>query len=325
MADVEGPEFEEVARDRLSLLIQGAGAVGSLLAARLAVAGVDVTLLERNATRRERLTQDGLLWIDGFGAHHVLKVPVLAAECPGDRRFDLLLCCVKSWAVASALEQGRRFLGERGLVMVVSNGLGNLEIAESLWDPGRCLVGTNTYGATRLGQTGVRSQGEGILTVACRPQASAAWAQLPGLAQHLRRGLEIVVSTDAAATIWHKAAVNCAINPVAALLGVPNGALLESPAYGLAEAIVREVTSVARAHGVNLADDVVLQSLRHVCESTRDNRCSMLVDLEMGRETEISSLCEEVVRRAHACGLDAAANAAMAQLIRARERLCRSS
>ena len=56
--------------------------------------------------------------------------------------------------------------------------------------------------------------------------------------------------------VWRKLAVNCAINPLTALLGVPNGALVDDPA-ACAElaAAAREVGAVAAARGIMLGVD----------------------------------------------------------------------
>ena len=53
--------------------------------------------------------------------------------------------------------------------------------------------------------------------------------------------------------IWQKLAINVSINPITALLGVPNGALLtNTSASALMLAAGREVVDVARSSGFNL-------------------------------------------------------------------------
>lgn len=306
------------------VLIQGAGAVGRLFAASLRSAGCDVTLLDRDQRRRDLIAGSGLVWVDSAATSHTLSVPVLLVGDIPQQEFALLVCCVKAWAVEGALAEAERFLARDALVLVVSNGLGNLELAESRWDPDRCLVGTSTYGAMRIGQNGVASRGEGVLTIGCRSSAGVASSELAALVRELGRGLEVVAASDVLESIWRKAAVNCGINPVASVLGLRNGELLKSPGYRLSETIVREVALVARAEGISLADELALGDLRAVCEATPNNRCSMLVDLEMGRQTEISALCEEVVRRARQHRLSVPANELVAILIRAREHVCSS-
>ncbi len=49
-----------------------------------------------------------------------------------------------------------------------------------------------------------------------------------GRAVWCRAGLAVEVADDVAALVWGKLAINAAINPLTALLRVPNGALLES-------------------------------------------------------------------------------------------------
>jgi 2-dehydropantoate 2-reductase len=97
--------------------------------------------------------------------------------------------------------------------------------------------------------------------------------------------------------------VNVAINPLTALLRVPNGTLPDLPAaWELALAAAREAQAVAQAVGVALAADP-LARLRQVCTDTAANRSYMLQDVLAGRPTEIEALNAQVAARWAALGV----------------------
>jgi 2-dehydropantoate 2-reductase len=103
--------------------------------------------------------------------------------------------------------------------------------------------------------------------------------------------------------LWSKLAVNCAINPLAALAGVPNGALLASAtSRDRLVTIAREVGAVAAARGVVLREDPGDLALK-VAAFTSGNRSSMLQDRDRGALTEIDALCGAVVREGRRLGV----------------------
>ena len=117
--------------------------------------------------------------------------------------------------------------------------------------------------------------------------------------------------------MWEKLLINVGINPLTALLRVPNGALPELPeAWDLAVAAAAEALAVARAAGLNLDVDPEAR-LRQVCTATAANRSSMLQDILAGRPTEIEALNAQVAARGRALGVPTPVNDLLTQLLRA--------
>ncbi|WP_318066381.1 ketopantoate reductase C-terminal domain-containing protein, partial [Clostridium boliviensis] len=78
-------------------------------------------------------------------------------------------------------------------------------------------------------------------------------------------GVRIEWESPIVRRIWEKVMVNCAINPLTALLRIRNGELLRSDeALSLMESVVEEAVSVARAEGVGLEADAVLKRVVEV-------------------------------------------------------------
>ena len=97
--------------------------------------------------------------------------------------------------------------------------------------------------------------------------------------------------------------VNAAVNPISAISGRPNGAILESgPLLRIAEAAAREAARVGvRAGYVEDGFDPI-PLLKEVLEDTHENRSSMAEDLTHGRRTEADAIIGAVVRAGHQVG-----------------------
>jgi len=113
--------------------------------------------------------------------------------------------------------------------------------------------------------------------------------------------------------------VNAVINPLTALLRIPNGGLLHRPQlHPLIAEIVEEVWRVAARHKIPLpTPPELVEEVRRVCRGTASNRSSMLRDVEEGRPTEIDAINGAVVRLGRERGALAPANLALTSLVQA--------
>lgn len=254
----------------------------------------------------------------GAGAPSGVPINVRAVTDPkAAGPVDLLILVVKSGQTAGALPAIAELLaGGARAVLSLQNGLAHVSVlAEAIgWD--KLIFGTCTYGVTRLDDTVCQLAGEGDIVLGSGP-AAAVW---PDVADMLRRaGLRVSVAPDTLGAVWQKALINAGINPLTALLGIKNGALLEQPALqAVASAAVREGAAVAAAHGVALAGDPVAAML-DVAARTAANRSSMLQDVTAGRHTEIDAICGEIVRLGDAAGIATPINEALVTLMNIKE------
>ncbi|MEE8142083.1 MAG: ketopantoate reductase family protein [Planctomycetota bacterium] len=323
----------------MRVLIQGPGAIGRLLTARLALAEIEVGLLDHDPKRAKQLRREGISLMQESREHRAsVKVlcggtavsksngPRHGSATHGMMEADLLVVCVKAYDVARAIPSGVRYLRKEGLLLVLSNGLGNLETAQLHWPRGQCLGGTITYGALREGMTGVRCTGDGRIRIGAdvkeTGEAFSGGERSAEVAQLFQSaGLHTEVVEDIQQVIWEKVAINCAINPVAALLGVENGQLPKSAAFPVAEHAAEEAAAVSVAAGVGLPVDGWGAHIEEVCETTPHNRCSMLVDLENRRRTEIDELNGRVAVWGGRLGVATPVNLTLTRLVKAVESL----
>lgn len=291
----------------MEVVVFGAGSLGSLVGGLLARTA-DVTLVGRDphvaAVRDDGLRVSG---IEKFVVH-----PDATTDGEG-LAGDLAVITVKAFdtpVAARALATG-----DIGAVLSLQNGMGNEDVlADHLVCP--VLAGTTTHGALLRDPGHVEWTGRGeVVLGGWRPSETPRIEQTATAFD--AAGLRPQVEPDMRYQLWLKLAVNAAINPVTALARVRNGALRSGPAADLAQQAAREVASVARANGVDLADATATERARSVAEATAENRSSMYEDVASGSRTEIDHINGYAVERAPETGLPV--NGVLTALVRAWE------
>lgn len=272
-----------------SVLIIGTGALASLFAARLAAWGVKITMLGTWREGLAALRQHGVMLVQPDGSQ--VAYPVHATDSPGDcegAKYALVL--VKSWQTDRAAAQLAECLHKDGVALTLQNGLGNWEILAKVLGEERIALGVTTTGATLLSSGRVRPGGEGTISVGAHPRIQPLCDLLE------EAGFALEVLEDVKALIWGKLVVNAAINPLTALLQIPNGELLQRPsARQLSADLANEVAAVASAQNIDLQYPDPVAAAERVAERTAANYSSMYQDVLRGAPTEIDAICGAVV------------------------------
>ncbi len=294
-----------------SILIVGTGAFGSLFAARLARAGCDVTMLGTWKEGLDAIRADGLRYLDSHGEEFQFRVPVM----DDPRTFSGIkyaLVLVKAWQTERVASQLVECLAADGLAVTLQNGLGNRETLSQSLGPGRVALGVTTTGATLLGPGLVKAGGEGPISIERNPALGPLEAALRSA------DFDVHVVEDARSLIWGKLVINSAINPLTALLKVPNGELLERPsAREMMRNLAEETARVAKAEQVELPFGDPAAAAEDVARKTASNRSSMLQDVLRGAPTEIDAICGAVVNIGRRHNIATPANGICWQLVKA--------
>jgi 2-dehydropantoate 2-reductase len=118
--------------------------------------------------------------------------------------------------------------------------------------------------------------------------------------------------------IWGKLVVSSAINPLTALLRIPNGELLESSfSIGLMRELAVETAKVAKKMGVILPFLDPENAPKKVAQQTKGNLSSMLQDVLRGAPTEIDAINGAIVRLAQQMDLQVSVNRIVWSLVKA--------
>jgi 2-dehydropantoate 2-reductase len=295
----------------VTILIVGSGALACLFAARLAAAGERVQMLAGWPAGLAALQQNGAALVGADGAQH--SYAVQASADPADfAGAQLALVLVKSWQTQRAGQQLSECLAADGVALTLQNGLGNREALAAALGDERVAAGVITTGATLVAPGVVRWGGDGTISLGAHSRLGA----LPQLLQ--QAGFKVVTDQDVASLAWSKLVINAAINPLTAVLDVPNGELLaRASAQQLSAQLAQEAAAVAKAQGIALTFADPAAAAQDVARRTAANSSSMRQDVQRGAQTEIDAICGAVVRAGAAAGVPTPANDVMWKLLSA--------
>ncbi len=290
------------------ICVVGAGAVGGLLGARLAVAGYDTSALARGATLAA-LRRHGWRLESPDGA---VTAPVRASADPADLGpQDIVLIAVKAPALTEIAGRLAPLLGPGTIVVPAMNGLpwwffdgfgGPLQgmalrsvdpdgvIAAAL--PTERVIGCVVHVAAGVAEPGLVRHVSGRRFIVGEPGGASGRAR--DLAGHLTRaGFAAEVSPSIRRDIWYKLWGNMTMNPVSALTGATTDLILD-------DELVRDFCHTAMAEAAAIGARIgcpIEESPEDRSEVTRalgPIRTSMLQDAEAGRPLELDALLTAV-------------------------------
>ncbi len=299
------------------IAIWGVGALGALFAGYLSPVA-QVTMIgnwpeQIDAVQREGVT---IHHADGSASQFF---PTITANPAARSQIDLVIVLVKSHQTEGIAPAIARVLSPSGVVITLQNGVGNLETLAQVVGIDRATQGVTAQGANTIGPGAVRHAGAGPTHVAVLPERADLIEVGIGLLN--QAGIETHATDSADRLIWGKLAANAGVNPLTALLEIPNGELLaESQRTRFMEAAAREVQAVAAAQHIRLPYPDVAAHVRDVARVTGENISSMLQDMRRRVPTEIDAICGAVVRHGARLNVPTPVNAALLSLIRDKER-----
>jgi 2-dehydropantoate 2-reductase len=315
----------------VKICVFGAGAIGGLMAAWLARAGHEVSVVARGA-QLEAIRREGLR-VRGKGRTEAFRIK--AESDPGKLGAqDYVLVTVKAQSLTSVAQGIAPLLGRETAVVTAMNGVpwwffhgirkgdGRLE---SL-DPGGTLtraipteriVGCVIHLAASTPEPGVVSHNMGTKLILGEPGGKNT-ARTKRIAEALTAaGFEALTSESIEKEFWVKLLGNVSFNPVSALTVTTADQLIQNEevkAYMVE--IMREVLAIGRAVGVDAGIDP--EARIDKARALGRFKTSMHQDLEAGKPLEIDGLLAGTLEIARKAGVRAPFTESLYGLIRAR-------
>jgi 2-dehydropantoate 2-reductase len=296
----------------MNIAIIGAGAIGGLVGAKLALAGENVTFLVRGASL-EALRRDGIALIAPDGSEQVARNIRATSNYVEAGVQDVVILAVKAHQLGDVLAELPHLIGPDTLIVPMQNGIpfwyfhdhgGDLAgtVVESVDPGGRIatalpaaqIIGCVVYPASELVAPGrVRHiEGDRFPLGELDGRASERVERLS--ACFARAGFKAPVLDDIRAEIWLKLWGNLTFNPISAL---GHATLVDicqyPPSRELAAAMMREAQAIARQLGIEFR--VSLDKRIAGAEKVGKHKTSMLQDVEAGRAPEIDALVGSVI------------------------------
>jgi 2-dehydropantoate 2-reductase len=226
------------------VVIYGAGAIGSLVGARLHDAGVSVQLIGRKA-QVDAILAEGLL-VQGLEGPHVVQLPATTSL---DGPADIILLTVKSQDVQDACRVIARE-NSTATVVTMQNGVRSDREAADILGRDRIVGCVLNISATYL-EPGVVEQNTREFFQVGAPFPEAA-ARVDAVVALLSPALRTQFVPDVARARWTKLMANLN-NAIMAITGLPIGKALRHPGLQrLSIATIREGVRTAQLGGFGL-------------------------------------------------------------------------
>jgi 2-dehydropantoate 2-reductase len=302
----------------VKIVVLGAGALGSILAAHLARAGQDVSLIARGA--RAKLLAERGVSLRGL-AEFTVEVPIVERPEELDT-CDVFVLTAKTYDTAPALEGVRNL--KPGMAMSLQNGVVKNDYLADVFGPEHTVGCTANFSGEVLEDgTVLFSRNEGLYFGEL-PQGTSARTE--AFASALNEvGIKAVASDRIRSLEWSKYATWLGMTAAAVLARVPTYILFGDEDLAILQTeLTREAVRLAGAAGVEVADLGAMITPRSMAElamedsvaalkqagvameaaGATNHRGSALQDLLRGRRLEVEETYGYAVSKAADLGVE---------------------
>lgn len=290
----------------MRICVVGAGAIGGLLAVKMALAGNDVTVVDQGV-HLEAIKANGLKLIWEDGTESVAQVKAVGSVKDAGKQ-DLVILAVKAHFLDMIARDIEHVLDDDTMIVTVQNGIpwwyfhnfkGELNgkrlvslDPSGLLDrhiPGDRIVGCVVYPAAGVTEPGVIKHVEGDRFPVGELDGSESERVQKLHDLFVDAGFRSRVIDDIRSEIWLKAWGNLSFNPISALTHATLVDICQFPeTRALAETMMTEAQAIAEKLGVTFRHTIEKRIAG--AESVGAHKTSMLQDVEAGRSLETEAL-----------------------------------
>jgi 2-dehydropantoate 2-reductase len=303
----------------MKVCVVGAGAIGGMMAAKLANSGHQLTIIARGA-HLDAIRNNGLKYIEN-GEELVITELTATAEMSEVTGQDLVLLGVKAHQIAPIADKLQDMLSDEGVIVTLQNGIpwwyfqrlaGDFEknivrtvdpdgaIAAAI-DPSR-IIGCIPYPAATIDEPGVIRHIEGNRYPVGELDGSESERVQAICSAFVEAGFKSFVLPDIRSEIWLKLWGNLSFNPISALTHSTLVDICQFPqTRALAAQMMTEAQQIAEQLGASFR--VSLERRIEGAESVGKHKTSMLQDLEVGKAMEIDGMLGVVIELGEQTGV----------------------
>ena len=296
----------------MKIAIIGAGAIGGLLAVRLARSGQDVTVIDRG-NHLAAIKAHGLRVIAPDGTQQVADNLRAFASCAEADPQDVVFLAVKANVIESVAPSMSPLFHDTTIVIPIQNGLPwwyflnftgpHAGYRMKKQDPGgiienhidtRRVIGCVVYPAGEITAPGVIHHVEGDRFPIGELDGSVSERATMISGMLTQAGFKAPVLDDIRSEIWLKLWGNMSFNPISALTHATLVDICREPSTrALAASMMTEAQTIAEQLGATFR--VPLEKRIAGAEKVGKHKTSTLQDVEAGRPVEIDALIGSVI------------------------------
>lgn len=283
----------------MKIAIMGMGGIGGFMGGMLAKGGNDVSFIARGK-HLEAIKNNGLTVNSDLAGSFNVR-PTLATENAADIGIvDAVILAVKGYSLEQAAKQISPIVGEKTLILPLLNSVGIGDKIIAALGAGQVLDGL-IYLVSMIEAPGVIAQ-KGKLCSVIMGQSKNRPIDIEGM-NRLNEilnaaGIATKISDDIDAEVWTKFCFICSYGCTGSFYDATAGEIKSNPEYkATARAMCNEIFLLARAQGINVADDLVESCMTKIENLADDGTSSLHRDVRSNMpNTEADAFCGEVVR-----------------------------
>ncbi len=298
----------------MKIAVYGLGAIGGLLAARLAESGQQVSAIARGATLRA-VQERGLRLIDNTDHERESQHQIHVTDEPKNLGHqDVVIISVKTTALPEIAPKIAPLLGPNTTVFSAMNGVpwwffyghptGNSRISLDTVDPGGAIsaaippelvVGSVTHLSATTPEPGCVRHVAGNHIIVGEPKGGTHTERAQTIVRALRNARFEIEEVDSIQThIWYKLWGNMTMNPVSGITGATVDRALDDPyVRAFMSRCMLEAAAVGDRIGIPIEHDP--EARHEVTRKLGAFRTSMLQDVDAGRPVELDALVAAVI------------------------------
>lgn len=282
--------------------ILGLGGVGGYFGGLLAKAyqeseAIEIVFIARGETLKA-ISKSGLMIITN-DSETVVFPKVVSNDPDVIGKLDYLICATKTYDIEESLLALTKCIKKTTVILPLYNGVDAPERISTLFPDNEVLQGC-VYIFSMIDAPGV-IKNVGTLQRLFFGSETASMTKMKALQTIFRNAaIDSHLVDNIEDTVWEKFVFISVLASATCYLDYNIGEILESQTgRNFYISLMNEITMIAAVKGLQLPDDIIMQTILKLEKTPRDTTSSMHRDLLAGRNIELASLTEFVVNEGH--------------------------
>ena len=278
--------------------ILGLGGVGGYFGGLLAKAyaesdQIEIVFIARGETQKV-IAASGLKIVNDD--NEITAFPSIVSDDPETiGKLDYLICATKTYDIEESLLSLEKCITKNTVILPLYNGVDATERISTLYPDNEVLQGC-VYIVSMIASPGVIKK-VGDYEKLFFGSRTAPITKLNALQAILKEAdIESYLVDDIEETVWEKFIFISALASATSYLNQNIGKIINSnSSRAVYVELLNEITMIAAVKGLNLPNDIIMQTILKLEKTPKDATSSMHRDLLAGRKIELVSLTEFVV------------------------------
>jgi 2-dehydropantoate 2-reductase len=303
---------------KIKICIVGTGAMGSVYAGLLGLAGNDVWAFDTWVEHMDAIRRKGLR-IEGISGDHTVSIDA-TTNINDIGVCDLVVIATKAMDVIPAAQSAMELLDQNTVVLTIQNGLGSSDRVADILGREKVIAGiAGGFGASIKSAGHVHHTGMDFVHLGeLNGPVTARLEEIAAIWRHA--GFNVKTFDNFQQLLWEKLICNVCYSATCTLTEMTLGEVMaDENAWRIASGCASEAYKVAKAKGIQIDFDDPVDYVRKFGSKIPHARPSMLLDHLAGRPGEIDVINGAIPREGEKVGIPTPYNTIVSALVRARE------